>query len=241
MGQAETRPNPGSSAEPRAQERHCLRYNGKLWYLERWKHQTSVGKGGGALRLCVCNVILTALPVSPSCQTWRMETCPRAPGGASFYQVLSEATCPARDLCRDRHRRARDAELSPSNWWRYFFSSSYTRTGNGSYCAKTGTAVKTHARTHWTSAPSTVNTSVYVTLPPHHLPKQSVLIKVLLWSTVTKIAGKMHPAEPTDRKTAWIFLFSSCGYDNRVFDLLVCCKYPSLVCLKTRINFMILI
>lgn len=235
MGQAETRPSPGSREKVRAQKSHCLLCNRKLWYLERWKHQTLVGKGGGVLRLRVCNVILMLLLVSPLCQTWCMEKCPGATGGASSYQLRPLALPEGSDMTAASGRGIQRYPPQTGERRRYFISRADTHTGNGLYCTKT------HARTHWTSAPSTVNTLVYVTLPPHHLPKWSVLIKVLLWSTVTKMTAKMHPAELTDRKTGWIFLFSSCGYDNWVFNLLVYCKYPSLVCLKTRINFMILI
>lgn len=130
-------------------------------------------------------------------------------------------------------------KFSPTPERSNFFSSAYTHTGNGRFWTKTGTALKTHRHVHWTSAPSTVNILGYVLLPPHHPPKWPHLTKVLLWSTA--ITGKIDPVEPADRKTVQIFLFSSCGYDNWVFSLLVCCIYPSLVCLKTRINFMILI
>lgn len=112
MGQAETRPNPGSRAKLRAQKRYCLQCNRKLSYSERW-NQTSAGKGGGALRLCVCSVTLTLLPVSPSGQTRHMEKWPGAPGGASLSQLLSEAACPAREPHHDCCWQARDAEVSP--------------------------------------------------------------------------------------------------------------------------------
>lgn len=91
----------------------------------------------------------------------------------------------------------------------------------GMFCTKAGTAVKTHRQAHWTSAPSTVNTMACVLPPPQSSPKCSGLTKVLLWST-----GKMDPAELADRKTAQIFLFSFCGYDNWVFSLLL---YPSYI------------
>lgn len=237
MGQAETRPNPGSRAK-----RHCLRCNKKLWYLGRRKHQTSVGEGGGMPRLCICSVTLTLLPVSPSCKSGAWKNAQR-PWEVPLFnkRSLRSLALPESFIMVATGRRGMQRySLQTGERKRYFFSSAYTHTGNGSknsgthslnisslYCKYIGICYS--------------NTLVYVTLPSHYLPKWSVLIKALLWSTVTKLTGKMHPAELTDRRTAWIFLFSSCGYDNWVFNLLVCRKYPSLVCLKTRINFMILI